>query len=118
MKLKSTAAAFRIGLTLSAIVLSLCSSQALAQAAAPVNPQALYAASLASSCASCHGTNGKAVPLSAVPGLAGVDKAIFIAQMKAYQSGDSAATVMHQISLGFSDPQIETLAAYFSSQKK
>ena len=104
-----------LGLALSLIGLVGWSDSVLAQ---PANPQALYAASLAASCASCHGTMGHASPLSAVPGLAGIDKAGFIAQMKAYQTGAKTATVMHQISKGFSDPQIETLAVYFSTQKK
>ncbi|RYX88687.1 MAG: c-type cytochrome [Comamonadaceae bacterium] len=80
--------------------------------------QALYTKSLAATCANCHGTNGKVVDGSSVPSLAGLDKNNFITQMKAFKSGARPATVMHQISKGYSDAQIESLAVFFAAQKK
>ena len=80
--------------------------------------EALYVKSLAATCANCHGTNGKAVEGSSVPSLAGLDKNHTIAQMQAFKAGTRPATIMHQISKGYSDAQIESLAAYFSAQKK
>ena len=82
------------------------------------SPQALYNASLAASCANCHGTNGKAVAGSSVTSLAGLDKDYFRAQMAAFKAGTRTATVMHQISKGYNDAQIESLASYFAAQKK
>jgi cytochrome subunit of sulfide dehydrogenase len=79
--------------------------------------KALYAQSLAATCANCHGTNGRAVPGSSVVSLAGLDKAYFTAQMAAFKSGSRPATIMHQISKGFSDAQVDTLATYFAAQK-
>jgi cytochrome c553 len=35
--------------------------------------------------------------------------------MQAFKSGQRPATIMHQISKGLTDPQIESLAAYFST---
>ena len=72
----------------------------------------------AATCAHCHGTNGKAVDGSTVPSLAGLGKAYQIEQMKAFKAGTRSATIMHQISKGYSDAQIEALATYFSAQKK
>ena len=89
---------------------------ALAQADA--GKDALYVKSLAATCANCHGTNGKAVDGSSVGSLAGLDKSYHIAQMKAFKTGTRPATVMHQLSKGYSDAQIETLATYFAAQKK
>ncbi|UUZ62120.1 cytochrome C [Polaromonas sp. P1(28)-13] len=80
--------------------------------------EALYTKSLAATCANCHGTNGKVVEGSSVTSLAGLDKNHIVAQMKAFKSGTRPATVMHQISKGYSDVQIESLAAYFAAQKK
>ena len=80
--------------------------------------EALYVKSLAATCASCHGTNGKAVDGSSVVSLAGLDKAYTIAQMQAFKTGSRPATVMHQLSKGYSDAQIEALATYFAAQKK
>jgi sulfide dehydrogenase cytochrome subunit len=80
--------------------------------------QALYTRSLAATCANCHGTDGKAVPGSAVTTIAGMDRSYLAAQLKAFKSGARPATVMHQISKGYSDAQIEVLAGYFAAQKK
>ena len=80
--------------------------------------QALYTRSLAATCANCHGTNGNAVAGSSVPSLAGLDKNHLVTQMKAFKSGTRPATVMHQISKGYSDAQIESLAVFFAAQKK
>ena len=108
MKIKSLA-------VFAAALLCLASS-ALAQADA--GKDALYVKSLAATCANCHGTNGKAVDGSTVPSLAGLGKAYHIEQMKAFKAGTRPATIMHQISKGYSDAQIEALATYFAAQKK
>ncbi len=80
--------------------------------------EALYLKTLAATCANCHGTNGKAVDGSSITSLAGLDKNYHIAQMQAFKTGARPATVMHQLSKGFSDLQIESLATYFAVQKK
>jgi cytochrome c553 len=79
---------------------------------------ALYVKSLAATCANCHGTNGVAVTGSSVTSLAGLDKAYTVTQMKAFKAGTRPATVMHQLSKGYSDAQIDVLATYFAAQKK
>jgi sulfide dehydrogenase cytochrome subunit len=79
---------------------------------------ALYARSLAATCANCHGTDGRAVQGSSVLPLAGLDKSYLVAQMQAFKTGTRPATVMHQISKGYSDAQIDVLAGYFAAQKK
>ena len=80
--------------------------------------EALYAKGLAATCANCHGTDGRAAPSSSLTGLAGLDKNYIVAQMKAFQTGSRPATVMQQISKGFSDTQVESLATYFAALKK
>ena len=89
-----------------------------AYAQADAGKEALYVKSLAATCANCHGTNGVATAGSSVVSLAGLDKAYTIAQMKAFKTGTRPATVMHQLSKGYSDAQIEVLATYFAAQKK
>ncbi len=79
---------------------------------------ALYLKSLAATCANCHGTNGKSVDGSAVVSLAGVPKDYIVAQMQAFKNGTRPATIMHQLSKGYSDAQIEQIAGYFAAQKK
>ncbi|MDO9279464.1 MAG: c-type cytochrome [Polaromonas sp.] len=90
----------------------------VAQAQAPTTQQMLYVKSLAATCANCHGTDGKAVEGSQVVSLAGLDKNYLVTQMKAFKAGTRPATVMHQISKGYSDSQIDTVATYFAAQKK
>jgi sulfide dehydrogenase cytochrome subunit len=93
----------------------------LAQAQTAATKEALYTKSLAATCANCHGTNGKAVDGSSVPSLAGLDKNYIVTKMKGFRDtkpGDPSVTVMHQISKGYNDAQIESLAAYFAAQKK
>jgi len=38
--------------------------------------------------------------------------------MRAFKEGKREATVMHQIAKGYSDPEIEALAAYFARQTR
>lgn len=87
--------------------------------AVPAQPQdALYLRSLAATCANCHGTAGRAPEGSAVPGLAGMPRDHMVAQMQAFKSGSRPATIMHQLAKGYSDAQIDQLAAWFAAQKK
>jgi cytochrome c553 len=72
---------------------------------------------LAASCAICHGTDGRAVTRDVVP-LAGLPREHIAAQMRAFRDGQRPATVMHQIAKGYTDAQIDALAAWFASQKK
>lgn len=68
---------------------------------------------LAATCASCHGTDGRPAD-AAMPPLAGLPPDVFTAQMRAFRSGERPATVMHQISRGYTDAQVEALGAYFA----
>jgi cytochrome subunit of sulfide dehydrogenase len=93
----------------------------MATVAAPTfaqDAQALNLRALAATCANCHGTQGQAVPNATVPGLAGLPASYIVEQMKAFKAGTRPATVMHQISKGYSDAQIESIAAYYAAQKK
>ena len=89
----------------------------LALPAAAQNAAALNARSLSATCANCHGTDGRSVPGAAVPSLARMPKAYMLAQMKAFKDGSRPATIMHQLSKGFTDEQVETMATYFSALK-
>ena len=95
--------------------LLLLSAGAAAQAQ---DAKALQAASLAASCTACHGTEGRAVQGSALPSLAGMPATYIVEQFKAFKGGTRPATVMHQLAKGYSDAQVEQLAAYFAAQKK
>ena len=70
---------------------------------------------LAAACANCHGTNGAS--LQGMPGLAGQQRSYLVQQMQDFKAGKRPATIMHQLAKGYTDEQIEALAAYFSTQK-
>lgn len=72
---------------------------------------------LAASCTNCHGTNGVTVG-GALPSLAGQSKEALVASMLAFKNGTRPATIMHQLSKGYTDEQINLMAAYFAAQKK
>lgn len=68
-----------------------------------------------SNCFNCHGTEGKAN--SAIPMIAGRDKAYLEEALKAFKGGTKQATIMHQLAKGYTDEEIAVLADYFSRQK-
>lgn len=70
---------------------------------------------LASTCANCHGTSGKAQ--GAVPALAGQSKADLIQKMNDFRDGKRPATIMHQLAKGYTPEQIDALAGWFAQQK-
>jgi cytochrome c553 len=74
------------------------------------------AARLAGTCAACHGTNG-ATKGDTLPPLAGQPKQALSAALHDFKTGKRQATIMTQIAKGYTDEQIEQLAAWFSAQK-
>lgn len=93
-----------------------------ALAATALNAQAqdaktLHLRALAATCANCHGTNGKAVDGESMARLAGLDAGYIAEQMRAFRDGKRPATVMHQLTKGYTDEQITAIAAYFAAQK-
>jgi cytochrome c553 len=75
------------------------------------------ARNLAASCANCHNTDGKAVPNTGMVSLAGIQRVQLLQNIKEFKSGVKPATIMHQIAKGYSDEQMDLIAAYFAAQK-
>jgi cytochrome c553 len=72
---------------------------------------------LASACGICHGTDGRSDG-KVLPPLAGMPRDHLASQMRAFRDGQRPATVMHQIAKGYTDEQIDALAAFFAAQKR
>jgi cytochrome c553 len=69
----------------------------------------------AASCSGCHPASPRVT--SPVPRLAGVDRAAIARAMQDFRSGQRPATVMDRIAKGFTDDEIQALAAWFATQK-
>jgi cytochrome c553 len=100
-------------------------SIALAQQPAPAPPPPSFAPpnltpegarSMAAACSACHGTNGRPAPGSTVPKLAGRAQSELVDIMSQFREGKRPATLMHQISKGYSAEETAAIAAYFSRQ--
>ena len=76
----------------------------------------LQAASLAATCANCHGTNGVGVQGSAVTGLANLSVEYIKTNMVWFKTGQRPATVMHQLAKGYTDEQIDIIANYLGKK--
>lgn len=94
-----------------AAAIALASSTVHAQAIDPLQVRGWAAA-----CANCHGTNG--VAQAGNETLAGANKDDLLKKMLDFKSGKKPATIMHQLSKGYSDEQLAALAGYFAAQKK
>ncbi len=79
-------------------------------------PDPLQVRSWAAGCANCHGTNGRAEPGN--ESLAGANKDEMVKKMLDFKAGRKPATIMHQLSKGYTDAQIVAIAGYFAAQKK
>lgn len=102
-----------------ALAAALAGGAMLVQAQTAPSPEAqrLYLRSLAATCAHCHGTEGRAVEGEALIPLAGRPRDYLLTQLMAFRTGDRKATIMHQITRGYSEQQLESLAAYFAAMK-
>lgn len=66
-------------------------------------------------CDRCHGP-GVDNPTLAVPKISGQDRDYLIMALRAYRDDRRASSMMHNMSLPYSDPVIESLATYYAGQ--
>ena len=69
----------------------------------------------AASCTGCHAVRSGID--TAIPRLAGRNAAELVSQMEAFRSGQRPATVMDQIAKGFSDAEVQAIAAWYAEQR-
>ena len=94
---------------LSIAAAAVLASIAAAIAASPESPVG------AASCSGCH--PAKPGVASTVPGLTGRKPEDIVAQMRAFRSGQRPATVMDRIAKGYSDAEVEAIAAWYAAQQ-
>lgn len=86
-------------------------------AAQAADTSPLHTRALAATCAHCHGTEGRAVQGEAMIRLAGLQEDFILSQLLAFRTGQRPATIMHQITRGYSQEQLAEVAKYFAAQK-
>jgi cytochrome c553 len=69
----------------------------------------------AAACSGCHPVSARVS--SPVPRLAGLDRAAIAKAMQDFRSGARAGTVMDRIAKGFTDAEIQAIAAWYAEQK-
>src|SRR5689334_10308338 len=69
----------------------------------------------ASSCSGCHAAHADVQ--SAIPRLNGRNAGEIVQQMAAFRSGQRPATIMDQISKGYSDAEIQAIADWYAAQQ-
>jgi cytochrome c553 len=67
-------------------------------------------------CSGCHPASSRVS--SPVVRLAGLDKDAIVRALQEFRAGTRAATVMDRIAKGFTDDEIQALAAWFAAQPK
>ena len=77
-------------------------------------PSSNVGRSLAATCSNCHGTNG--VSVGEVASLAGRPKDDLVRKMQDFKAGRLPGTIMPQLAKGFTDEQIDVVAAWFATQ--
>lgn len=93
-----------------AVIAALAAASAAGQGSDPN-----LARNLAATCANCHGTNG--VSQGETESLAGQSKDDLVRKVQEYKTGKKPASIMHQLSKGYTDEQIELIAGWFAAQK-
>jgi len=69
----------------------------------------------AAACSGCHPASTRVT--SPVVRLAGRDSAAIVKAMQDFRSGARAGTVMDRIAKGFTDEEIQAIAAWYATQK-
>jgi cytochrome c553 len=93
-------------IVLAGVFVSCFSAPAAAAAAEPAG---------ATACSGCHAASaGVASP---VPRLAGLGEADMLKAMQEFRAGTRPATVMDRIAKGYTDAEIQTIAAWYARQR-
>ena len=69
----------------------------------------------AAACSGCHPTSSRVT--SPVPRLIGLDRAAIARAMQDFRSGQRAGTIMDRIAKGFTDDEIQAIAAWYATQR-
>ena len=69
----------------------------------------------AASCSGCHPASSRVT--SPVVRLNGMDRAAIVRAMQDFRSGQRTGTVMDRIAKGFTDDEVQAIAAWYATQR-
>jgi cytochrome c553 len=69
----------------------------------------------AMSCSGCHPASTRVT--TPVPRLVGLERVVIVRAMQEFRSGQRASTVMDRIAKGFTDEEIQAIAAWYAGQR-
>ena len=69
----------------------------------------------AASCTGCHPASTRVS--SPVPRLSGLERDAIVKALQEFRAGHRAATVMDRIAKGFTDDEIQAIAAWYAAQR-
>jgi len=69
----------------------------------------------AAACSGCHPALARVT--SPVPRLGGLDRIAIVRAMQDFRSGQRAGTVMDRIAKGFTDEEVQAIAAWYAAQR-
>ncbi len=71
---------------------------------------------LAASCAACHGPDGRSP--DSIPTIQGKSASYIADKLTGFKSGEGSPTVMDRLAKGYSDEEIDQIAAWFASRDR
>ncbi len=72
---------------------------------------------LANSCSTCHGPDGKGLPNNPMPPINGRAAPAMATALKGFKADQPVVTIMNRLAKGYSDAEIDAIAAYFANIK-
>jgi sulfide dehydrogenase cytochrome subunit len=96
------------------LLMLLMAGNTWAQSLEPAPAANSHARSLAATCFTCHGTDGRSVG-GVPPSLAGQNRDYLLKQLQEFRDGKRPATIMHQHAKGYTDEQLKLIADYFAA---
>jgi sulfide dehydrogenase cytochrome subunit len=92
------------------VILAISVAIPLTASAQSNSAEQIYNLSLAATCASCHGTNGVSAAGSDMPKINDLTHEQIKKSLMDYKSGARQGTIMPQLTKGYTDEQINTIA--------
>lgn len=75
--------------------------------------EAISGATIGYTCMGCHGVNGKSP--GSIPSIAGQSESMLTTKLLAYRDGTQKGTIMNRIAKGYSDAELQAVAAFFAA---